>query len=67
MGRGDGELGEKLAEENKEQGDLILGQHRFFHLIVMLLLVMVMFHREVYHNLPYKSIQAFLWSQVNCR
>ena len=67
MGRGDGELGEKLAEENEEQGDLILGHHRFFHLIVMLLLVMVMFHREVYHNLPYKSIQAFLWSQVNCR
>ena len=29
MGRGDGELGEKLAEENKEQGDLILGHHRF--------------------------------------
>ena len=72
MGRGDGELGEKLAQENEEQGDLILGHHRFSHLIVMLLLVMVMlnlvmFHREVYHNLPYKSIQAFLWSQVKCR
>ena len=29
MGRGDGELGEKLAQENEEQGDLILGHHRF--------------------------------------
>ena len=41
MGRGDGELGEKLAEENKEQGDLILGHHRFTHLMLPLLMLMV--------------------------
>ena len=29
MGRGDGELGEMLSQENKENGDLILGHHRF--------------------------------------
>ena len=74
MGRGDGELGEKLAEESKEQADLVLGHQRFFHLNVMLLLLMMvvvlkllMSHREVYHNLPYKSIQALQWSQVNCK
>ena len=53
MGRGDGELGEKLAEENKEQGDLILGHHRFIHL--MLLLMMVIYKQRV---VPQPAIQV---------
>ena len=28
MGRGDGELGEKVAKESEEEGDLLVGDHR---------------------------------------
>ena len=39
MGRGDGELGEKLAKENKDYGDLIPGHHRFIHFMLLLMLI----------------------------
>ena len=37
VGRGDGELGEKVAKESEEEGDLLVGDQRLKMVIVVLI------------------------------
>ena len=39
MGRGDGEVGERLAKESEEQGDLVVGDLRWMLVTKMMVLI----------------------------